>query len=102
VTGNTDRSPAPPQAGATASPEAGLSRLSHRLIGQHRAQADSLSLRRILTRGYGFWRTGRTRGIDLRTCECRSGGTEWTAARIRVGGLGDSLLTWPRSCVHLV
>jgi hypothetical protein len=43
-----------------------LSQPSHRLTGRHRTQADSLDIRRILTCGYGFCRTGRTHGIDLR------------------------------------
>ena len=41
--------------------EGDLSQLSHRLSGQHRTQADSLDIRRILTCGFGFWRTGWTR-----------------------------------------
>src|SRR6185312_15324718 len=40
--------------------------ISHRLSGPHRTEADSLDIRRILTCGYGFWRTGWTDGIDLR------------------------------------
>jgi len=32
--------------------------------------ADSLDIQRILTCRYGFWRTGRTYGIDLRI-RCR-------------------------------
>ena len=43
-----------------------LSQLSHRLSGQYRTQAHSLDIWRILTCGYGFWRTDRTDGIDLR------------------------------------
>ena len=43
-----------------------LSQPSHRLTGRHRTRADSLDIRRILTCGFGFWRTGRTHGIDLR------------------------------------
>lgn len=46
--------------------EAGLSRLSHRLTGRDRTRVDGLDIRRTLTCGYGFWRTNRTGGIDLR------------------------------------
>ena len=37
-----------------------LSRFSHRLSRQHRTEADSLDIRRILICGYGLCRTGRT------------------------------------------
>ena len=43
-----------------------LSQLSHTLSGRRRTEEDSLDIRRILTCGYGFWRTGWTDGIDLR------------------------------------
>jgi hypothetical protein len=43
-----------------------VSQLSHRLGGRHRIEADSLDIQRTLTCGSGFWRTGRTHGIDLR------------------------------------
>ena len=46
--------------------EGDLSQLSHRLSGPRRTQAQSLDIRRILTCGFGFWRTDRTNGIDLR------------------------------------
>jgi hypothetical protein len=52
--------------------EADLSQLSHRLSGQHRTEAHRLDNRRILTCGYGFWRTGWTGGIDLRIKRLRS------------------------------
>lgn len=52
---------------------ADLSLISHKLSGQHRAQAHSLDIRRILTCGYGFWRTDRTYGIDLRMLPDRAG-----------------------------
>jgi len=45
---------------------ADLSQLSYRLSGRRRTEEDSLDIRRILTCGYGFWRTGWTDGIDLR------------------------------------
>jgi hypothetical protein len=43
-----------------------VSQLSHRLGGRHWTEADSLDIQRTLTCGSGFWRTGRTHGIDLR------------------------------------
>jgi hypothetical protein len=43
-----------------------LSQLSHRLTGRHRTQAHSQDIRRILTCGFGFWRTGWADGIGLR------------------------------------
>src|SRR5262249_37937027 len=39
---------------------------SHRLSRPRRTIADSLDIRRILTCGFGFWRTGWTDGIGLR------------------------------------
>jgi hypothetical protein len=61
----------PAEGGAPKSPvrvgtEADLSQPCHRLTGPHRTEADSLDIRRILTCGYGFCRTGRAHGIDLR------------------------------------
>jgi hypothetical protein len=43
-----------------------LSQLSHGLSGQHRTQTHSLDIRRILTCGYGRWRTRWTLSIGLR------------------------------------
>src|SRR5215831_12514615 len=40
--------------------------ISHGLSGQHRTQAHSLDIPRILTCRNGFWRTSRTYGIGLR------------------------------------
>ena len=50
-----------------------LSQISHRLTGLYRTQADSLDIRRTLTCGFGFWRTGWTDGIGLRIRSRRSG-----------------------------
>jgi len=43
-----------------------ISQLSHRLAGRHRTRADGPDIEWTLTCGYGFWRTDRIDGIDLR------------------------------------
>ena len=43
-----------------------LSQISHRLTGRHWTRADGLDIQWTLTCGYGFRRTDRTGGIDLR------------------------------------
>ena len=47
-----------------------LSQPSHRLTGRHRTQADSLDIRRILTCGYGFWRTANAKTSVANTLAC--------------------------------
>jgi len=43
-----------------------VSRPSHKLAGRHRTRADGLGIQWTLICGYGFRRTDRRRGIDLR------------------------------------
>ena len=44
----------------------GLSQLSHRLAGRYRTRPSLLDIWRTPACGHGFWRAGRTCGIDLR------------------------------------